>query len=64
MCDAFDALQHMPLELKMMNPAQTMLVNKLLFPSPYWLCTLDERHTGARKTNEKIKRRTNDKEKR
>jgi len=45
-----------------MSPAQTMSENKTSFPNPYWLYTFDGMHTGVKKMNEKIRIKTNGKE--
>jgi hypothetical protein len=45
-----------------MIPVQTMSLNKKFFPNLCWLYTFDEMRICVKKTNEKIKRKTNGKE--
>jgi hypothetical protein len=64
MCDASGEELHMHVVPKMMSLEQTMSKNKMFFPIFYWLYTFGEKHIDVKKMNGRIKKKTNDKEKR
>jgi hypothetical protein len=47
---------------KKMTPGQTMSENKTSFPNLYWWYTFDGMHIYVKKMNEKIRKKTNGKE--